>query len=181
MTTSSERTRKDLETAFWKLYTQKSVESISIRELTETAGYNRGTFYLHYQDIYALLESVENELLDHMRRCIDRCPAEPSKPDLFALMTSILALYEKNREHLVILLGDNGDASFRRRLKDLMKDMPIWRASDPSLPLSAGERDLLLGQTAAGVLSLITDWLEDSRGVSAVTLLHLIYESAIKR
>lgn len=181
MTTSSERTRKDLETAFWKLYAQKSVEGISIRELTETAGYNRGTFYLHYQDIYALLESVENELLDHMHRCIDRCPVEPSKPDLLALMTSMLALYEKNRDHLVILLGDNGDASFRRRLKDLMKDIPIWRASDPSLPLSAGERDLLLGQTAAGVLSLITDWLEDSRGVSAVTLLHLIYDSAIKR
>ena len=84
---------------------------------------------------------------------------------------------EKNRDHLVILLGDNGDALFRRRLKDLMKDMPIWRASDPSLLLSASERNLLLGQTAAGVLSLITDWLEDSRGVSAVTLLHLIYLS----
>ena len=80
MTTSSERTRKDLETAFWKLYAQKSVESISIRELTETAGYNRGTFYLHYQDIYALLESVESELLDHMHRCIDRCPSSPPSP-----------------------------------------------------------------------------------------------------
>ena len=33
-------------TAFWKLYEKKELEKISIRELCQTAGYNRTTFYV---------------------------------------------------------------------------------------------------------------------------------------
>ncbi|NPD31911.1 TetR/AcrR family transcriptional regulator [Berryella wangjianweii] len=178
---TAHRTRQRLIDAFWELFAQKSIERISIRELTERAGLTRGTFYLHFQDIYALLESEERRLLDAMSACIDRCPPDPSKTDLLALMTRLIALYERNREPIIALLGDRGDGSFRRQLKDLMKSMPIWRACDPCLQMTAGERDLLLGQTAAGVISLITDWLEDSRNVSAPNLLHLVYETSIKR
>ncbi len=175
------RTKQKLERAFWDLCAHKPVERISVREITEAAGFARGTFYLHYLDIYDLLDQAEQALLDEMGRCIDRCPSDPGKADLIGLMTRLLALYERNRAQIVLLLGHRGDASFRRKLKDQMKRMPIWKAHDPALELSDGERDLMLGQTAAGVISLISDWLEDPRGVSAAELLHLIYESAIKR
>ncbi|MFR4260249.1 TetR family transcriptional regulator [Gemmiger formicilis] len=36
---------------------QKSLREITVRELTELAGISRGTFYFHYADIYALMES----------------------------------------------------------------------------------------------------------------------------
>ncbi len=175
------RTKQKIERAFWDLYARKPVERISVREITEAAGFARGTFYLHYLDIYDLLDQAEQALLDDMERCIDRCPSNPGKTDLIGLMTRLLTLYERNRTQIVLLLGDRGDAAFRRKLKDQMKRMPIWKAHDPALDLSTGERDLMLGQTASGVISLISDWLEDQRGVSATELLHLIYESAIKR
>ena len=175
------KTRRDFEDAFWQLYAEKSIEHITVRELSERAGYHRGTFYLHYTDVYALLESIESRLLSEMEYCIEKCPVDPSKADLFALMTRMLAFYERNRLQIVTLLGDHGDPAFANRLRGLMMNMPIWRASDPKLDIPDAERTLLLGQTASGVLAMIADWLKDSQGVPATRLLHLIYESAIKR
>ena len=41
--------------AFTSLLSQKPIQSISVKELCELAGINRGTFYSHYTDIYDLL------------------------------------------------------------------------------------------------------------------------------
>ncbi len=37
---------------------------ITVKELCEKAGINRGTFYLHYKDLWAVLDELENEVLD---------------------------------------------------------------------------------------------------------------------
>jgi len=52
------RTRNLLEQALFKLLETKSFEEISIQDITEAATLNRGTFYAHYTDKYALLECV---------------------------------------------------------------------------------------------------------------------------
>ena len=42
----TEQTKNNLRIAFWSLYAQKPIEKISIKEITELAGYNRGTFFI---------------------------------------------------------------------------------------------------------------------------------------
>ena len=64
----TEQTKRNLRTAFWSLYAQKPLEKISVREITALAGYNRGTFYLYYQDVYDLLNQIEDELLDELQQ-----------------------------------------------------------------------------------------------------------------
>lgn len=40
----------------------KPSKSTSVRELAERADINRGTFYIHYQDINDLLQRLEDEM-----------------------------------------------------------------------------------------------------------------------
>ena len=44
------KTKKQLRLALMELLAEKSAKSISVRELTERADINRGTFYIHYRD-----------------------------------------------------------------------------------------------------------------------------------
>ena len=175
------QTKSDILEAFWRLYAQKPLDKITIRELTEVAGYNRGTFYLHYQDIYDLFESEKSRLLAEMEECVAYCSGNMGKIELIKLMMHVLALYERNRTQIVLLLGERGDPAFMKKLRGMMKQIPLWKAADPNLKASPGERDLLLEQNVAGVLFLIEAWLEDPRDVSPTGLLHLIYNTAIKR
>ena len=54
--------RSDLRNALSKLLLQQPFESITIRQLTETAGINRGTFYLHYVDKYDMFEQMKMDM-----------------------------------------------------------------------------------------------------------------------
>ncbi len=56
-------TKKMLRNAFTALLLEKPIQNISVRELCQRAGVNRGTFYIHYRDIFHLMESIENEIV----------------------------------------------------------------------------------------------------------------------
>ena len=62
--------------AFTQLLRVKPVQSISIKELCEAAGINRGTFYLHYRDVNDLLTGIEQELREGFEEELARVPIE---------------------------------------------------------------------------------------------------------
>ena len=53
------RTRKRLQEALAALMREKELKDITVRELTDLADVNRGTFYSHYKDLYDMREQVE--------------------------------------------------------------------------------------------------------------------------
>ena len=60
------RTKSRLRQALAQLLLEKDLSSITVRELTELADVNRGTFYTHYKDLYDMLEQMENEMFQEL-------------------------------------------------------------------------------------------------------------------
>ena len=56
------RTRSLLLDAFFSLLESKSYKDITVKELCDVADINRGTFYLHFKDIYDMVEQIEQEI-----------------------------------------------------------------------------------------------------------------------
>ena len=56
-------TRKNLIDAFWTLYKEKTIDKITIAEITRLSGNNRVTFYHYFKDVYAVLEHIEDNLI----------------------------------------------------------------------------------------------------------------------
>ena len=52
------KTKRQLRLALMKLMAEKSVKDISVRELAAIADINRGTFYIHYKDVYDLTSAM---------------------------------------------------------------------------------------------------------------------------
>ena len=67
----TEQTKDKLRSAFWTLYSSKPIDKITIKEITDLAGYNRGTFYLYYKDVYDILASIEAELLQASEQILE--------------------------------------------------------------------------------------------------------------
>src|SRR6266487_3456223 len=70
------RTRKLLQQAFIELFQEKGFASISIQDITKRATVNRATFYAHFPDKYALLDSVIREQFQQM--VASELPSSPS-------------------------------------------------------------------------------------------------------
>lgn len=97
----TEQTKNNLRIAFWSLYAQKPIEKISIKEITELAGYNRGTFYLYYNDVYDLLHQIEEEILG---KITDVLNDSLEKNDTFDLSGQMGILLDLMPDHMKPML-----------------------------------------------------------------------------
>ena len=55
------RTKKALRDALFTLLEQKSINEITVTELTTLADVNRATFYFYYTDLIDMLQQIQNE------------------------------------------------------------------------------------------------------------------------
>ena len=178
------QTRADLEEAFWRLYATRPLEKITVGEVCERAGYNRGTFYLHYQDLRDMLGIIENRLLEGMTDCVETCmkrlERDSSKVSCIAACKDVVLYYERNKAYITVLLSERGDPSFIYRLKDNLK--PLWReyVIGQTEERTDGEIDLVLEYTLAGTLFMISRWLSNPGTTSVLQLAHLVYDFSIK-
>ena len=66
------RTKKMIRTAFTELLGEKkNMESITVGELAERADIAKSTFYNHYDDVYAVAEEFESELIGELSATLD--------------------------------------------------------------------------------------------------------------
>ncbi len=64
------KTKAQLRAGLARLMQKKSIKEITVKELVEEVDINRSTFYLHYTDIYQMLESIEAELMDEITHLV---------------------------------------------------------------------------------------------------------------
>ena len=128
------RTKKMLTQALTQLMQQKQINEITVRELTELADMNRGTFYLYYKDVFDMLEKIEDGLFEALDQIIEleenESVSRQTKPILFKLFQFI----EENQEMCRVLLSPNGDMSFLHRLNDVLREkcLRFFRTAEPS-------------------------------------------------
>ena len=72
----SRRSRRLLKEGLLQLMQEKRFSEITVRDITERMDLNRGTFYLHYPDTAALLQSVEEDMLAEAQVLVDAHMAE---------------------------------------------------------------------------------------------------------
>ena len=74
-------TKRAIRSSFIKLLNEKPLKQISVRDIVDDCGINRNTFYYHFQDIPALMESIikedadriirENRKIESIEECLD--------------------------------------------------------------------------------------------------------------
>lgn len=66
------RTKEHLKTALIQLIKKKGFHGVSVKDIVDQAGYNRSTFYLHYQDKYILAEELLSMTLEGLRGAVGK-------------------------------------------------------------------------------------------------------------
>lgn len=100
----------------------KDINDISVKELSDLADINRGTFYLHYRDIYDMLSQIEDDLFLEFNEILNRTLTDESavlSPQNTLL--DIFAFLERHQDIARAMMGPHGDLAFVNRLKDLVK------------------------------------------------------------
>ena len=81
---SHSENKKQLRLALTTLMLEKNINEITVSQLTALADLNRSTFYIHYQDIYDMVEQIETEIFQQFVELVQsRTPSAQLLTDIF--------------------------------------------------------------------------------------------------
>jgi len=69
------RTKKAIRLAFVELLEENNVDGLTVAKLAERADIAKSSFYNHYEDIYAVVEEFENELIEKLSIVLEEIEA----------------------------------------------------------------------------------------------------------
>ena len=155
---SVRNTKRRLHEALLALMHQKPVKEITIKELTDLANVNRGTFYFHYHDIYELLQAMEDDFFARFDAVINITVA---KGNAYGYLMAIFPFLGENHQFCQVFLSPHGDRAFVERVKGAVdaKCSAFWRNAAPS----GDERRFALYNAFIinGCVGVIETWLSD--------------------
>ena len=155
------RTKRLLKQGVTKLILQKSIKKISVRELTDLVEINRGTFYLHYKDIYDLVEQIENELCEEFDEVLVKSLAE-SNGDELKVFRDFCYFLDENRDICYALLSDNGDINFLLKMRAIISRRCFSNVPKDYIK-SYGKNDYIyiISYFESGTVGILRYWLSD--------------------
>ncbi len=129
--------------SFTKLLSLKPIQSISVKELCEEAGINRGTFYTHYKDLYDLRDSIEEEALDDFK--------EAMKP----------LLAEDGPNPVKVTAGPYGDKLFLLKLLNIGRQTCMDSYTKYFEKASPKKLEYYYAFASMGCIGLLQKWLDE--------------------
>lgn len=151
------RTENNLKQALLTLLQTKNINEISIRELSDLADINRGTFYLHYRDPYDLLRQLSEQFLSELQYLIE----DSSNLDTYDTLCRVYHFILANHELLHILLGINGDLLFQNSLEKILIKNILEQEMQASPPPDYRTLEYYTTFLVSGWVAIIRNWLDN--------------------
>jgi AcrR family transcriptional regulator len=164
------RTREQLRQALINLAAEKSFSSLTIQSVTDLAGLNRTTFYLHYGGLHELLEDCARTLFAQMRTEIysNKVIGDArNTTTLTPFVESVFRHLEQNERFYRAMLGRQGDLLFRGLFQELLLELifePIAYQTQSDLTDPKFEMNIRFFN--AGFTGVASWWLEKGKPIT---------------
>lgn len=157
-------TKDKIRNAFFELYAEKNIDRISIKEITDRAQLNRGTFYVYYKDIYDLRETTEDELIAELVvKLRDLIPKIIREENINPFLPP-LEFYQRYSKFLKILLGANGDPNFVHKIKAILKKTLREMLKNEHIP-EIENMEYVMEFISSGMIGIISHWLANDMAI----------------
>ena len=155
------KTKARLRQALTGLMAQKDIKDITVKEITERADVNRGTFYSHYRDIYDMIAQVEDSLFEELGEVLDAYTTADLRAGLVPILEDVFTFVRDNADFCGALISGRTDSALYQRLYTVVytKCLEEWGElyglkEDPL-------RDYYLNFMVSGVVGLIQVWVSE--------------------
>ncbi len=171
------------------LLEKKDIEFITVTEITKKAGVNRATFYLHYDNVYELLEETVENLNKKFINSFDKKNLiEISSPkDAFLITDEKLIPYlnfVKKNKRVLKLINQKPQLFGARKTYQQMYEKILYPAISQFLK-DENDKIYQLEFFTKGVSAIVHKWIEKDCETEISEIIKVIkkcirYESALK-
>ncbi len=169
------RTKKLLTQALTQLLQEKQINEITVKELTDLADMNRGTFYLYYKDMFDMLEKIEDGMFEALDAIVSLHEHDDVSQQTKPILLDLFRFIEDNQEMCRVLLSPHGDMNFLHRLNEVVREkcLKAW----PDIRKEKGEADFDYHYSFVvfGCAGIIRAWVNRNCPESAEKMAEMAY------
>ena len=163
-------TKRAIHSAFMELLNERTLNKITVKDITDRCGINRNTFYYHYQDIPALVEEICAGEVERVVR------EYPSVHSLEECLTTLCSYAMKNRRAILHIYYSDNRLTYVNSL---------WRMCEHTATafidtlfagrgLSERDKTLLIRYYKYECYGLIVDWISSGMKEDMLEDIHRI-------
>lgn len=152
------KTRKLLLDSLTTLLKTKDLKDITVKEICECADLNRGTFYLHYNDVFHMMSEIQKELFNQFNDILSECAPTGKKETPYPFLYQVFEFIEENKEYAKAVMGPHGDYQFILSLTSLVKEhiAEVWSKNNYEME----NFEFFYSYCVSGIIGMIQYWLE---------------------
>jgi AcrR family transcriptional regulator len=171
-------TRMVIRDSLIELMKQRPITNISIKEICALADVSRPTFYAYYKDQYDLLQNIENETSVYFENVIFANGTKKlSKREIALKFEEVFQYIEKNSNSVQVLLSENGDIGFQRKvfrrfITYLQQVLKCYSEKTDD----EGKIEYYSVFMVHGIIALVHHWLKSGMNISKDELPKVIVE-----
>jgi len=179
------KTKQQIRRAFVELVEEIGLNSITVSNLAEQADINRGTFYLHYENIEDLVDNLQVDIVESLRDITN--PLDPysiihNRNELTPLLVRVTKAVANHSDVIKALVSAQGAPSFRVTWEQIISNLVLEKfyevdKSERSDALSENYLAILISSIYIGV---ILEWMETGMKEPAEKIASFISEYGIK-
>lgn len=158
------RTKKVLRDCLFALLKEKTVDKITVKELTEAADVNRSTFYFYYKDINDMIIHIQNEIFDVFKDEVFTPEAKFDTVENFIEYSCRFFTFCKKHEKICrFVVSNDPNNTLAKRIKNtLLENIPdskkVFDETDP--------RRYLTAYAVSAIWNIVLEWMYDGMTVS---------------
>lgn len=167
-------TRNNLIEAFWNIYKVKPLSKITVKEITDRAGYNRGTFYTYFSDINEILTLLKENLIPTRDMILGPLMMlDKSGDNIFDTLERTNDYVKEHSDKISVLIGPEGDPGFVHEFK--MRIRMIIMDYVYELKIKEPEKiEYIIEYQLSALIGMFQLWLEKKGEVDEIILGHFV-------
>ena len=113
------KTRKAIKDALCELLVEKELHKVTVKEITDKADINRGTFYKHYLDVFDLYDKMEQDILIDLGMLV--LELESLRSEQF--FKHLIDYIDDNRSEFRMMFSPNSTCKLRDRFNRILEGL----------------------------------------------------------
>ncbi|MFB9860463.1 TetR/AcrR family transcriptional regulator [Salinicoccus siamensis] len=162
-----QKTLQSIDDAIIRLLKEKPFENITIKDISDEAMINRGTFYSHYSDKYELIESFQVALVSDIEELlygniVGESFSEIAESQVKETIVKVFEYLEENRIRVLTVANSVGTTEFAKYFSRHMYNFYKVKSEEFGVDLnSEGFTDYLITYVTNAHMGIFLKWLKN--------------------
>lgn len=160
------RTKSMMRDALMDLMDEMPFGEITAKNITNRADLNRATFYLHYNNVFELLDELENEVASGFSQMLEQVEIKHGQDWEYPVVGQICNYIVENQRLCRCLLLNPRSDRFARKLTEIMKRKGMQVKEEMGLDFDSNKEEYIHQFIACGAMGMVKQWLLEEMPIS---------------